>query len=69
VPAVGIFSLFARVMMGNVLPPHLLISKNLFPLISERVTKKKSHFSFKFNSLGDNSGIEMKEADDFPNAL
>jgi hypothetical protein len=31
--------------------------------------KKKSHLSFKFNFLSDNSVIEMEEMDEFPKAL
>ena len=59
-------------MLGNVSCPHPPISFNfkkcLFSYFKEG-EEKISHLSFKFNFLSDNSVIETKEIDDFPNAL
>jgi hypothetical protein len=59
-------------MMGNVPPPLPSTPFNFKKSLSsyfEGGEEKKSHFSFKFNFLGDNSVIEMKEINEFPNAL
>lgn len=61
--AVGICSLYARVMMGNTPPLHptpFNFKKSLSSCSKEGVEGKKSHFSFKFNFLRDNSVIGMK---------
>lgn len=59
-------------MLGNVSCPHPPISFNFKKCLFSYFKKgeeKISHLSFKFNFLSDNSVIETKEIDDFPNAL
>jgi len=59
-------------MLGNVSCSHPPISFNFKKCLFSYLKKgeeKISHLSFKFNFLSDNSVIETKEIDDFPNAL